>query len=255
MAHVEDYLHGLSQIEFHRKANRDLPAWSSATDSDRDHVAVLEGLALLLVFAPTGDVAATSSWQTKTELKLLWAKNQPVDDRDQLRYIEDLLENAKNGTEAAELLEKVIAMCRGKIFQRVKKLAKSFGMSQNNQKQAESNLWKFDETKEPHQKLEAALRKEGWLTDKSIVQGLDNFTRFVGRVTKASEMIDFWNILYFSWTVTTVDELEEVLEEKQVKYLSKLGDYVRILQCIPESLKKAGEAEITVEQVFTQCTP
>jgi hypothetical protein len=251
MAHVEDYLHGLSQIE----SNRDLPAWSFATQSDRNHVAVLEGLALLLVFAPTGDVAATSYWRTKTELKLLWAKNQPVDDSDQLRYIEDLLENVKNGTKAAELLKKVIVMCRGKIFQRVKKLAKSFGMSQNNQKEAESNLWKFDETKEPHQKLEAALRKEGWLTDKSIVQGLDNFTRFVGRVTKASEMIDFWNILYFSWAVTTVAELKEVLEEKQVRYLSKLGDYVRILRCIPEILKKAGEAEITVEQVFTQCTP
>jgi hypothetical protein len=255
MAHVEDYLHGLSQIEFHLESNRDLPAWSFATQSDRDHVAVLEGLALLLVFAPTGDVAATSYWRTKTELKLLWAKNRPVDDSDQLRYIEDLLENVKNGTEAAELLKKVIAMCREKIFHRVKKLAKSFGMSQNNQKQEKSNLWKFDETKEPHQKLEAALRKEGWLTDKSIVQGLDNFTRFVGRVTKASEMIDFWNILYFSWAVTTVAELKEVLEEKQVRYLSKLGDYVRILRCIPEILKKAGEAEITVKQVFTQCTP
>jgi hypothetical protein len=255
MAHVEDYLHGLSQIDFHLKANRDLPAWSFATDSYRDHVAVLEGLALLLVFAPKGDVAATSSWRTKTELKLLWAKNQPVDDSDQLRYIENLLENVKNGTKTGELLKKVIVMCRGKIFQRVKKLAKSFGMSQNNQKQAESNLWKFDETKEPHQKLEAALRKGGWLTHKSIVEGLDNFTRFVGRVTKASEMMAFWNILCFSWTVTTVAELNEVLEEKQVKYLSKLGDYVRILRCMPEILKKAGEAEITVEQVFTQCTP
>jgi len=205
MAHVEDYLHGLSQIEFHLQSNRDLPAWSFATQSDRDHVDVLEGLALLLVFAPTEDVAATSYWRTTTELILLWAKNQPVDD-----------------------------------------------VSQNNQRQEESNLWKFDENKEPYQKLEAALRKEGWLTDKSTVQGLDNFTRFVGRVTKASEIIDFWNILYFSWAVTTVADLKEVLEEKQIRYLSKLGDYVRILRYMPEILKKAGNAEIIAEQVFTQ---
>src|SRR4051794_41004666 len=126
MAHVEDYLHGLSQIQFHLKSNRDLPAWSHATQSNQDHVAVLEGLALLLVFAPTGDVAAISYWRTKTELKLLWAKNQPVDDSDQLRYIEDLLENVKNGTKTSELLDKVIDMCSEKILHRVKKLAKSF---------------------------------------------------------------------------------------------------------------------------------
>ena len=79
MEHVEDYIHGLSQIEFHLRSSRDLPAWSLAT-----HVAVLEGLALLLVFNPKGDVAATSYWRTADELKLLWAKNQPIDDNNQL---------------------------------------------------------------------------------------------------------------------------------------------------------------------------
>src|SRR5438046_5614912 len=123
---AEDYIHGLSQIEFHLGSSRDLPAWSRATQSDRDHVAILDGLALLLVFAPKGDVAATSYWRSADELKLLWAKNQPVDDSNQLRYIEDLLGNVKKGTKAAELLEIVIAMCKEKIFHRVKKLAKSF---------------------------------------------------------------------------------------------------------------------------------
>ena len=73
----------------------------------------------------------------------------------------------------------------------------------------------------------------------------------MGSVTKTSESKVFWNILYFSWTVTSVADLNKVLEEKQVRYLSKLGDYVRIIKHMPLLLKKAGKAKITVEQVLT----
>ena len=247
MGHVTDYVHGLSQIEYHLGSSRDLPAWSHATQSDREHVAVLDGLALLLVFAPKGDVAATSYWRSADELRLLWAKNKPVDDIHQLQYIENLLENVKKGTEANKLLNTVIAMCREKIFYRVKKLANSFGVSQNNQRQEESNLWHFDGAKESHQKLEAMLKNDRWLKDdRSTVDMLDNFTRFVGRVTRTSEIKAFWTILYFSWSVTSVADLNKVLEAKQVRYLSKLGDYVRIIRHMPLILKKAGNAKITV---------
>src|SRR5205809_3354939 len=108
MGLVENYVHGLSQVEFHRGSGRDLPAWSHATQSDRDHVASLDGLALLLVFSPKGDVAATSFWRSADKLKLLWAKNQPVHDYSQLRYIEELLENVKKGTKADKLLLNIV---------------------------------------------------------------------------------------------------------------------------------------------------
>ena len=64
MMGVEEYIHALSQTEFVHGANRDLPSWSSARPSDHEHVAVLDGLALLLVFAAMGDVAATTYWLT-----------------------------------------------------------------------------------------------------------------------------------------------------------------------------------------------
>jgi hypothetical protein len=35
------------------------------------------------------------------------------------------------------------------------------------------------------------------------------------------------------------------------RYLSKLGDYMRILNRIPSLLEKIGKAKITVEQVMT----
>ena len=63
----------------------------------------------------------------------------------------------------------------------------------------------------------------------------------------------FWNIPYFLWFVIQVADLNKVLEEKQVRYLSKRGDYVRIIRHMPSILKKAGKAKITVEQVLTQC--
>jgi len=151
--HIWDYIHGLSQVDFHHGSGRDLRAWSRATQREREHVDSLDCLALLLVFIPKGDVAALSFWQSAHEFKLLWAKNQPVDDSDQLRYIEELLENAKKGTQATELLKIVIPMCREKIFHRVRKLANSFGVSKTNQKREKSNLWQFNETEEPHQEL------------------------------------------------------------------------------------------------------
>jgi hypothetical protein len=190
----QDYIHGLSQVEFHHKSARDLRAWSRATQSERDHLATLDGLALLLVFSSQSDVAAISYWRSADELKLLWAKNTPVDDSSQLQYIEKLLENIKKGTPADELLRIVIPMCKEKIFRRVEKLANSFDASQTDQKR-ESNLWQVDETKEPYQELEAALRRAGLLQPlDSTVQLLDGFTRFVGKVTKTSLTEHFWSI-------------------------------------------------------------
>jgi hypothetical protein len=217
-----NYIHGLSQIDYHHGSGRDLPAWSQASQSDREHVASLDGLALLLVFSPSGDVAAISSWRSAYEFKLLWAKNKPVDDNSkQLSYVEELLENAKKGTPAYEILLKiVIPMCRDKIFHRVKKLAKSFGVSQTNQRQDDSNLWQFNETGEPCQSLKATLKEAGRLKDsESIIDLLDRFTRFVGRITKTSKAEDFWTILYFSWCVASVAGLNNILEEDQVRYL------------------------------------
>ena len=73
----------------------------------------------------------------------------------------------------------------------------------------------------------------------------------MGKITKTSNAEDFWSILSFSWCVTSVASLNKILEENQVRYLSKLGDYVRILERVPLLLKKAGNTKITVEQVMT----
>jgi hypothetical protein len=84
------------------------------------------------------------------------------------------------------------------------------------------------------------VKKAGWLKHyESTVHALDNFTRLVGTVTKNTKALDFWCILNFAWCVTSVAGLNKVLDEKQVRYLRKLGDYVRILKHMPVFLKQA----------------
>jgi hypothetical protein len=209
----------------------------------------LEGLALLLVFSPQSDVAAITFWQSADELKLLWAKNQPVDDDRVFQYIQDLLNSAKRGAKPVEILHKVISMCKDKIFHRIKKLAKSFNVSQSHQRDQESNLWKFNATNESCQKLETAMRKAGCLKGQSTITRLDDFTRVVGKATRTDTSNAFWTILHFSWVATASTDLNKLLEAEQARYLSKLGDYLRILHRIPTLLKKAGKAKISIEQV------
>lgn len=50
--------------------------------------------------------------------------------------------------------------------------------------------------------------------------------------------------------LTTHDALDSILEENQVRYLRKLGGYVRAVERIPSLLRKVGKIKITIEQVI-----
>jgi hypothetical protein len=95
MGAIEEYIHGLSQIEFVHGTNKDLPSWSSAKTNDREHVAILDGLALLLVFAAKGDSQAMSLDCCGVKIML--------EDRNELRYVEDLFAKARSGVPTEEL--------------------------------------------------------------------------------------------------------------------------------------------------------
>jgi hypothetical protein len=144
-----------------------------------------------------------------------------------------------------------------RLFHRLKKSAKFFGVSLVNQRKEDFNLWGFDETKQPYRRLEAALKRAGWLKKLSTIERLDNFTPSIGLITnllisKTSTTKEFWLILYFAWTVASVDGLKKMLEGSQARYLKKLR---AILDQIPSLLKKIGTVKIVVTQVreFTVC--
>ena len=69
-------------------------------------------------------------------------------------------------------------------------------------------------------------------------------------MTKGSEIAGFMNILSLSYILTTHGALDIILEESQVRYLRKLGDYLRAVRRIPSLLRKVGKIKIAVEQVI-----
>jgi hypothetical protein len=52
------------------------PPITQAKPKIEERVNLLDGPALLLVFEPKGDVAATGLWTDKDEITWLWAKNK-----------------------------------------------------------------------------------------------------------------------------------------------------------------------------------
>ncbi|KAN0080788.1 hypothetical protein V8E54_003992 [Elaphomyces granulatus] len=240
---VEEYIHALSQVEFEHGASRDLPSWSSAKPSDREHVAILDGLALLLVFAATGDVAATTYWQSGNDFTLLWCKNHVVENWNELQYVENLFVKARSDARTDELLRVVIAMCKGKIHHRIRKLAKAI--------EASTDRWSFDPNKSSHQMLSTVL--QSWQQENQTTnEVLDNFALSVRNITKSSSDKQFWQIMMLSWHVTAVDNLQlaNILDWNTVRYLNKIADYARILNRFPALLKKLGNTKITIQQVL-----
>jgi hypothetical protein len=73
-------------------------------------------------------------------------------------------------------------------------------------------------------------------------------------MTKGSEIEDFMNILSLSGCLTIHGALDIILEGSQVRYLRKLGDYVRAVERIPSLLRKVGKIKITIEQVMPRYT-
>jgi hypothetical protein len=252
MANVRDNLHTVSLIEFHTKKPKDTAGWKNSSPEEKDHVGILDGLALFLVFNPKSDVAAITQWHTGSEIRLLWAKNQPVTDAKELQYVEDLLQRAKDGTSSKDLLSFVIMMCEDKILHRITKLAKLF----NNWSEKESNFWEFNENHPAHKAFQERMKDCVAFKNRTIIETLDRFTHSVKHITKSSEVKDFRSIIYFSWFVSYDIEfdtnLANMLDEKRARALKTIGDYNRIIVRIRRLLTtKIGAASLIAEQVLT----
>ncbi len=123
----------LSLIEFHAKQGIPEDAFVQATSNVKKHVAMLDGLALLLIFKEKSECAATALVQKsgpKPEdsfIKILWAKNDsaPVTVTQQ-NYLNNLIASFKRLDTPDQTLRLVIDACRPKIAQRCKKIVKEF---------------------------------------------------------------------------------------------------------------------------------
>ena len=105
---TQDFIHGLSQLDFHHGHGRDTVNYTQAPVEVKQHVELLDGLALLLVFEPKGDVAATSLWTGRDEITLLWAKNEQEIRPGPLLYVQHLHNYIMAERPAVDFLDLVI---------------------------------------------------------------------------------------------------------------------------------------------------
>jgi hypothetical protein len=221
---------------------------------EKHHIKILNGLALLLIAKPKSDIAAVTQWRTGSEVKLLWSKNERINDTEELQYIETLLRMVQEGSDGLKILGFVIRRCHAKIHFRITKLAKSFKESMARM----SNLWGLDENIPAHRELIDQLLKSNYCRGRTVIGSLDAFTHEVVDIKKSADVDAFLEIIYFCWLLTSeitqIANLKLVLNDLQVRYLKKVGDYWRIVMRFSDLKKKLHGASISVEQVFNQST-
>ncbi|MCJ1377793.1 hypothetical protein MMC17_000889 [Xylographa soralifera] len=239
---MQNFIHALSQLQSPYSHRTDNVAYTNANREVKEHIELLDGLALLLVFSPNGDVAATGLWRSSNAITLLWCKNEEVTDLDTLHYISSLRSAAFAQKSPKEMLDLVAPFCRMKIFERCKKLAKSFGVTRDNVNSVRTNLWQYNETDHYHQQLRNALVKLGVLiTTSSVSTMLDIFIKRAGCLSKDSPLHHFTTTLLTAWALSTGTPLANIITREQTKRVDRLGDYMRILYVLPALVKRLSK--------------
>jgi hypothetical protein len=252
---TQNFIHALSQLQFHYSHGIDTVTYTDSNPAVKEQIELLDGLSLLLVFAPTGDVAATGFWRTKDRITLLWSKNDPVIEQKTLDYVESLCSAILKQQSVKDVLEIVIPACRPKILERCKKLARSFGITKDNLATDEHNLWNYKNDNPYHQELKSSLIKTGLISPTaSVSNALDNFVRKTALLSKNSPTADFRMTLAFAWALSTDVQLKNIVTGEQTRRVNKLGDYTRTLKKLPDlmmKLSKDGPVCIDAVQVST----
>jgi hypothetical protein len=262
MATVQDNIHALSQIKTHPKSSSKLIDSIEAIRAKKVEPVAFDAIAVLLVFKPTSDAVAVTQWRTTEEVKILWAKDQPVTNPAQLAYIDKILQMSLHGIEITEILPLVIDMCKDKILHGIDNLSKSL----KDEMQQPRNLWGFNGDLSTHREFRNGIRSHMLFKGRPFVTTLDRFTRTVAhtaRLGRRAEVQDFVQILFLSYAITATNghtkRLGKILPHDKVKCLRMLGDYMRSLWLIHQLLKRLRrvnmKVKVTVEQVLTQAIP
>lgn len=259
MATVQDNIHALSQIKPHPKSNSKLINSIEAIRGKKVEPVVFDAIAVLLAFKATPDAVAVTQWRTTEEVKILWAKDQPVTNPAQLAYIDKILQMSLSGVEITEILPLVVEMCKDRILHRIEKLAKAL----EDAMQWPRNMWGFNGDLSAHKEFQDGIRSHILFKGRPIVTTLDRFTRTMARMARrgrSAQVEDFVQILFFSYAVTATNghtkRLGKILRHDKVKCLRVLGNYMRALWLIHQLLKRLSKGgrkvKVTIEQVSTQ---
>ena len=251
MDDIQNYIHGLSQAQFHFTKRKETEPYCHSSKDVRRHVRLLDAIALLLVFSATGDVAAVSYWSSSDKVvSLVYAQNERVTQPARLQYIDRLFQNIKTGSNVDQGLEIVISMCKPKILKRAKNLAKSFGLSSVVSHNTGHNL-NYNHFNPYHQKIAPALVSSSQMVQgESVANKLDGFLKILPSLASNHATKVFVDILNFAYCLSELTELRNILCEDQVVAIHKLGAYRQGLELIDKAVTKMnlrGQI-ITIEQ-------
>ena len=244
---LQTYIHGLSQVQIHHEPGCDTRNYSKALDDVKNHIQLLDGICLLLIFQETGDIAACSVWTSSKKATLLYAKNVEVTKAEELAYIQNLFKSVRTGQDAQKGLEIVIPACKAKIVSRATRLAQHFGLSKANLKEDTHNLWNFRNYNPYHQKIGPALVDDGLIEEGvPISQMLDRYTRAAASLNKESSVKFLRQFLNLSFVLSEEIQLEKILTRYQAGAIRKLGSYRRSLQLLSEVEEKMAARGISM---------
>ena len=252
MKDIHNFVHGLSQLNFHYKPRVKTDLYLESTRETKDDVVLLDGVSLLLVFKEKDDVAAAGLWTTKEGHTVYWAKNFEVIKPAELDYVKALFKYVQTKEPVQKMLELVVPACKAKILARANNLAKDFDLSKQDPPSTRPNLFGYTETNEIHRALRIGLIRHGQLLEtESVSNRLDAYLRATAQLSKQSTYIKIVSILMFSHVLSTQTPIDAILPASKARHIHKLGDYCRTLQelrVVKTKLEKRGQS-LSIEQV------
>ena len=234
-------LYGLSNVRLAATDGSNSMEYRNSPIGVRKHVTLLDGIALLLVFKASGDVAATGMLQEGNQVTICWAKN----DRTQLtneerQYVQELERSFRTSQSATNPFELVIQMCRKKILSRIKKLVKTLDVKS-------ANVFDLSSSSDPRTEdlRNYLVHKNAIMGDEPLVKFLDRFADAAANLTANSSTKDFRRVVICAGHLTgPAKNLEDVPGVTPYRYhrLRKVGDYYSACVQIVKTLAKRSPA-------------
>jgi len=221
------------------------------------HLSLLDGLALLLTTSPGSDVVATSMRLTSEHVILYWARNDNQAPQAERQYMNLLRKLVEEHAPATEILPHVVDYTKRKIVSQCQKLAKQYGLSQQDQKLDVQNIMNVDTRTIAYQRLEAQLRQRSVIKpNRRLVDYLDALLRGIARVDAQAKTPNLASIIGQAFELCTKEhKLESLVDRERNDRFRKLSDYLSVISCLRMGmlrLSSKGIREIRFEQVWSR---
>ncbi|KAI9770548.1 MAG: hypothetical protein M1840_003138 [Geoglossum simile] len=251
-----------------RHIQQHIPSVPEPKGSQKKHLNLLGGIALLLVTGDKGDVAAVSFVHTSTSIEFYYSKNRPCTPPE-TAYIQKLLEMARSfktsesGEWVVRVLELVLRVCAKKVKGRLRKITnelKKIGFSSSLRLEDLNNLPIWRETDRKGEIVEAYRRtfslqslKEG-VSDRDILFG---YFRGLFEVNGPEGHIeDAKTAVFLSRYIGIALRTDPIIGNATiVRRIQKLGDYVGAVQTLVKMLLDPAIYEFRQAIKFTEVKP